>query len=226
LLIINTRAFVDPIISSHYKAWDKEYLSRGRIWAGAVKDLPPLPVGSLVLELGSGDGKTLAAMPSSWIKVALDVSPEALRLARRSRLDASFILADACSLPLANQRFDAVFAFHVAGHLLADERVALASEVARVLKPRGRLFFRDFSFEDMRTGQGEMVETGTFRRKNGILTHFFREDEAKRLFSCLMPESVTTHRWMLKVMGERMLRAEVQAVFRNTEPNILNTKEI
>lgn len=201
---------------SHRKAWEREYRSRGRIWAGAVKDLPRLPAGSRVLELGSGDGKTLAAMPADWVKIALDVSFEALQLSGQSISNSSFILADASCLPLANERFDAVFAFHVAGHLLAKERGALASEVARVLLPGGRLFFRDFSFEDMRAGQGEIVETATFLRKNGIITHFFREDEAKELFYPLMPESVATHRWMLKVKGEKIQRAEVQAVFQKT----------
>jgi len=225
LPIINAKPFVDPIISSHLKAWDREYQSRGRIWAGGVKDLPRLPAGSRVLELGSGDGKTLRAMPCDWVKVALDVSPQALQLARRAGSDATFILADASRLPLINEIFDAVFAFHVTGHLLAEGRRSLASEAARVLRPRGRLFFRDFSFDDMRAGRGEMVEAGTYLRKNGILTHFFSEDEAEGVFSSLMPESVTTHRWSLRVKGEEMQRAEVQAVFQKTRANILNTQK-
>lgn len=213
---------MDPIVSSYHRAWDRDYASRGRVWGGGVKDLPQLPVRSRVLELGCGDGKTLAAMPCGWEKVALDVSPQALRLARRAGTDASFILADASSLPLANERFDAVFAFHVAGHLLAEPRAALAREALRVLKPGRRLFFRDFASDDMRAGLGEMVEPGTYLRKNGIITHFFREDEAEGLFSGLMPEAVATHRWRLRVRGEEMQRAEVQAVFRKASANILN----
>ena len=204
---------MDPIVSSYHKAWDRDYASRGRVWAGGVKDLPQLPACSRVLELGCGDGKTLAVMPYGWVKVALDVSLQALLLARLAGTDASFILADASRLPLANERFDAVFAFHVAGHLLAEGRAALAREAARVLRPRGRLFFRDFSSFDMRAGLGEMVEPGTYLRKNGIITHFFDEDEAKGLFSGLMLEAVTTHRWRQRVLGEVMQRAEVQAIF-------------
>ena len=213
---------MDPIVSSYHKAWDRDYASRGQVWGGGVKDLPQLPAGSRVLELGCGDGKTLAAMSCGWEKVALDVSPQALLLARRAGTDASFILADASSLPLANERFDAVFAFHVAGHLLAKRRAALAREAVRVLRPRGRLFFRDFSSVDMRAGKGEMVEPGTYLRKNGIITHFFDEDEAKGLFYGLMLEAVTTHRWRLRVRGDEMQRAEVQAVFLKASANILN----
>jgi len=200
-------------VDSHLKAWDKDYASRGRLWGGAVMDLPLLPEGSAVLELGCGNGKTLSALPSDWSVVALDVSREALHLARRARADAHFILADASRLPLRGESFESVFAFHVTGHLLASGRCALAREAARVLAPGGRLFFRDFAAEDMRAGQGEEVENGTFRRGSGILTHYFTENEVKELFCLLQPVSIATHCWKMRVNGEDHLRAEVEAVF-------------
>ena len=152
-------------------------------------------------------------MPGDWKIVALDVSREALHLAHRVRGDAALILADASCLPLQDESFDAVFAFHVTGHLLAKDRSALASEAARVLVPGGRLFFRDFCEQDMRAGQGEEVEPGTFRRGSGILTHYFRESEVKELFCELLPASIGTHCWKMRVKGEDLLRAEVEAVF-------------
>jgi ubiquinone/menaquinone biosynthesis C-methylase UbiE len=204
---------VDPQSNSHLKAWDKDYAIRGRLWGGAVIDLPLLPEGSAVLELGCGDGKTLSALPGGWKIVALDVSSQALRLARRVRADARLILADASRLPLQENSFDAIFAFHVTGHLLAADRRALAREAARALALGGRLFFRDFSEQDMRAGQGEEVEPGTFRRGSGTLTHYFTEKEVEELFCGLRPVSIDTHRWKLRVKGEDHLRAEVGAVF-------------
>ncbi|MGB7545294.1 MAG: class I SAM-dependent methyltransferase, partial [Methanothrix sp.] len=140
--------------ADHLIAWNQDYAQRGRIWAGSAKDLPTLTKGSMVLEMGCGDGKSLSAMPASWNVAAIDISIQGLRLSRKARPDVSLILADGCRLPLRSERFDAVFAFHVAGHLLLAERLALAGEAARVLRPGGRLFFRDFSVEDMRMGQG------------------------------------------------------------------------
>lgn len=204
---------MDTHLNSHIKAWDKDYASRGRLWGGGVKNLPLLPVGSSVLELGCGDGKTLSAMSSNWKIVALDVSPQALQLARRARADVDLILADAGSLPLREKRFDAIFAFHVAGHLLAADRSALAREAARALLPGGRLFFRDFCELDMRAGQGEEMEPGTFRRGSGILTHYFSESEVEKLFCDLQPISIAMHRWKMRVKGETLVRAEVEAVF-------------
>jgi len=210
---IPTKTLVDSYNNSHLKAWDKDYARRGRLWGGAVMDLPHLPEGSVVLELGCGNGKTLSALPCGGKIVALDFSRDALHLARRARADAHFILADASCLPLQEESFDAVFAFHVGGHLLAADRQALAAEAARALLPGGRLFFRDFCEQDMRAGQGEEVEAGTFRRGSGILTHYFSESEVGELFCDLQPVSIGTHCWKMRVRGEDHLRAEVEAVF-------------
>lgn len=204
---------MDTHLNTRLNAWDNDYASRGRLWGGGAKNLPALPVGSTVLELGCGDGKTLSGMPERLKIVALDISREGLRLARQVGGDVNLILADASRLPLQGESFDAIFTFHVTGHLLAAERRALAREAERVLLPGGRLFFRDFEAEDMRAGQGEVVETGTFRRKNGILTHYFSESEVKELFCDLQAVSIGTHRWKLRVRGEDLVRAEVEAVF-------------
>jgi hypothetical protein len=62
-------------------------------------------------------------------------------------------------------------------------------------------------------GQGEMVEEGTYLRGAGILTHYFTEEEVELLFCDLLPISVSTHRWKLRVKGKDLARAEVEAVF-------------
>ncbi len=197
-------------------AWDREYSRRGRLWGRAVSDMPILPAESRVLELGCGDGKTLSCMPDCWRKFALDVSIQALLLSQRICPDASLILADASALPFQDGGFDAVFAFHVTGHLLSDGREAIAGEVARVLAPGGRLLFREFVIRDMRAGHGEEVETGTFLNKNGIVTHFFQAGEAEELFVDLQPISVALRSWSMRIKGKEIARSELQAVFQKT----------
>ncbi|HOU70351.1 MAG TPA: class I SAM-dependent methyltransferase [Methanothrix sp.] len=201
-----------PPLVDHLQAWDRDYARRGRVWGGSVKDLPALPDGSLVLEMGCGDGKTLSIMPASWRIAAVDISFQALLLARQARPDAGLLLADVCRLPFQSESFDAALAFHVAGHLFLDQRLALAKEAARVLRPGGRLFFRDFSREDMRMGQGEEVEEATFRRGSGIITHYFREEEVAAMFSGLEMDLIRTQRWSMRIRGEKLLRSEVEAV--------------
>jgi ubiquinone/menaquinone biosynthesis C-methylase UbiE len=200
-------------VNSHLDAWDRDYRNRGRLWGGGAKDLPALPTGSVVLEMGCGNGKTLAGMPTVWRIAALDSSQKALRLCRISAPHTDLILANACILPFRKSCFDFVFAFHVTGHMLLPSREALAREVARVLASGGKLFFREFGAEDMRSLKGKEVESGTFLRGNDILTHYFTKSEVEGLFSYLQPITVHTHRWKLRVKGQDLTRAEVEAVF-------------
>jgi SAM-dependent methyltransferase len=202
-------------VESYRKAWERDYKSRGLLWGGGLPSLPDLPSGSKVLELGCGNGKTISAMLQyPWTITALDVSVGAVMLGRIAAPErADFIVADACLLPFRDLAFDAVFAFHVVGHVLHAERETMAAEVTRVLRHEGKLFFRDFGAEDMRAGMGEEIEPSTFRRGQGVTTHYFTEDEAADLFSLMKPVAILTHKWKMRVRGKDLLRAEVEAVF-------------
>jgi ubiquinone/menaquinone biosynthesis C-methylase UbiE len=201
-------------VNSYITAWDKDYHNRGRLWGGSVKGIPDLPIGSQVLELGCGSGKTLSAMQERpWKVVALDFSPEALRLSRSDNPYIDLVLADVSCLPFHDRSFDAIFAFHITGHLLQDERKLLAAEVARVMRWDGKFFFREFELNDMRKGQGEEVERHTFRRGKGVITHYFTKEETIDLFSELMLITIKLHRWKMRVTGKDFFRAEIDAVF-------------
>jgi len=206
-------------------AWNREYKQKGRIWRGAPAKLPDLPPGSRVLELGCGNGKTLAAMlKRPWRVAALDLSPLAVRLGRETATsfrdessEAEFIAADVICLPFRDSTFDAVFAFHVIGHLRENERRRAAREAVRVLKAEGRLFFLEFGVEDMRAGKGKEVETNTFMRGGGVLTHYFSEEEVMRVFEMLRPISIRTEKRSTRIMGRDHVRAEVEAEFIKVE---------
>jgi SAM-dependent methyltransferase len=197
-------------------AWDEDYRKRGNLWGGAPASLPEIPAGATVLEIGCGNGKTLAALARRSSHVtAVEISREALLLARRhpATAAAAFVLADARDLPFRDCVFDLVFLVHVAGHLPARDRITLASEVCRVLADGGTLIFRAFSIEDMRAGKGVEVEPKTFRRGSGITTHYFTETEVLELFSPLTPVLLRTDRWRMRVRGKYLPRAEVEGVF-------------
>lgn len=204
-------------VKTYKAAWDEDYRRRGDLWGGAPPPLPDLPAGAAVLELGCGNGKTLDALARrSWRVTAVDISSHAVSLARQhpATATASLVVADAECLPFREGVFDAVFLVHVAGHVPEQGRRAVASEVCRVLRPGGAAFFRGFSIEDMRAGKGVEVEKQTFRRGDGIITHYFTEAEVVDLFAPLIPVLVQTDRWQLRVRGRDLPRAEVKAVFR------------
>ena len=197
-------------------AWEEEYLCKGVVWGGAVHHLPELPVGSRVLELGCGNGKTLSAMiQRNWDVTAIDFSARAVAMSRKNicTQKGDVCVADARSLPFSHGRFDAVFAIHIFSHLDQIERTRAVAESVRVLKTGGILYFSGFSPEDFRSGKGSIVEEGTVKKGSGICTHYFTEPETKILFGNLMLEKITTERWSMRVRGKDFPRAEVQATF-------------
>lgn len=197
--------------------WDDDYRRRGNLWGGAPPPLPDLPAGAAVLEVGCGNGKTLAALLRQSSRVtAVDISPHAVALARRHPGTAAISpgVADARHLPFRKGTFDAVFLIHIIGHLPEPGRRAAVSEVCRVLRPGGAAFFRGFSVEDMRAGKGDETEPQTFRRGDGIITHYFTEDETEDLFAPLDPVFLRTHRWQMRIRGRDLPRAEIEAVFK------------
>jgi SAM-dependent methyltransferase len=199
------------------KEWEEDYCRRGILWSGAIRDLPELPSGSHILEIGCGNGKMVHAMVRrGWDVTAMDFSSRAVGFCRRAFPDPLYgqvMVADARRIPFKDDAFDAIFAFHIIGHLPAPDRKCVAGEVIRLLRTGGMLFFCEFSVDDFRFGKGLEMEESTFRRGTGILTHYFSEHEVADLFSGLTRVSVTIHQWPMRVRGCSLVRSEVQGVF-------------
>lgn len=100
-------------------------------WQAWVRSVLPLLQGQ-VLELGCGPGTLQRAAPS----MALDASPQMLRLARRKAPQSRLIHADARWIPLPAAAFDTVVATFPSEYI-ADQRTL--SEIRRVLRPSGKL---------------------------------------------------------------------------------------
>jgi MPBQ/MSBQ methyltransferase len=166
--------------------WEGDYRMRGRLYSGSPWNLPALAAGSKVLELGCGDGRTLGlACRRGWAVTGLDWAPSALGICRsRPEMTGprSLVLGDARTLPFRDRVFDGVFAIHVIGHSGMEGRRQIARECTRVLRPGGTLIVREFGTGDLRAGQGNEVENGTFRRGSGIITHYFIAEEIAALF--------------------------------------------
>ncbi len=193
--------------------WETEYARKGRVWGGAVHNLPERAAGENVLELGCGNGKTFAALLGRGCSVTgIDISVSAAALCRSQApagAAGEVAVADACHLPFAAGTFDAVVAFHVLGHLWENDRKNAVEEIVRVLRPGGTLYFSAFSRKDFRAGRGKEGESWTFARRNGIATHYFTEDEVRALAGSRFGGECKTHTWYLIVRGERFLRAEI-----------------
>ena len=92
-----------------------------------------------ILDLGCGSGRSVEifrgiAPDAAWVGIDVEDSPE---VRQRTRTDAEFHTFDGVSLPFADARFDVVYCAQVLEHVERPE--PLLAEVARVLKPGGRL---------------------------------------------------------------------------------------
>ncbi|MDD1695717.1 MAG: class I SAM-dependent methyltransferase [Methanoregula sp.] len=198
-------------------AWENEYTRKGKLWSGVIHDLPEMPAGSQVLDLGCGNGKTLPVMINRrWNVTALDISGKAVTFSRnvsQGPSPAEVMVADARNIPFKSSKFDAVFAIHMIGHVHETDRELIAREVSRILKKGGILFFCDFSTYDVRFGNGKETEPSTFLRGTEIITHYFTRQEVIDLFPGLNCGSVTLHQWLMRVRGKHLERSEVIGVF-------------
>jgi SAM-dependent methyltransferase len=90
------------------------------------------------LDVGCGDGRTTGAWLAEHARsyVGVDVSARAVEQARELGLDAR-VITDAGELPFADAGFDFVACIEVFEHLFDAE--GAAAEIARVLRPGGRL---------------------------------------------------------------------------------------
>ena len=199
------------------EAWEDEYCKKGVLWSGLTHELPELPPGSRVLELGCGNGKTLSALiRRGWNVIALDSSHKAVTMSRnlvKGLSPAEIMVADARMIPVKNATFDAVYAIHVIGHMHEPDRREIAFEVTRTLKPGGIMFFCEFSTEDVRYGKGHTIEPSTFLRGTKIITHYFTLQEVTDLFPELLCKTVSLHQWPMRIRGNNLVRSEVIAVF-------------
>lgn len=109
--------------------------------------------GANVLEVGVGQGTDLVQFARAGARVTgIDITQRHLDLARRNfevrGLSGTFQLANAASMPFADEIFDVVYSFGVLHH--TDQTVRCISECYRVLKPGGTLLiglYHKYSFD-------------------------------------------------------------------------------
>jgi SAM-dependent methyltransferase len=104
--------------------------------------LGPSPDGARprLLDCGCGTGAIVAHLGGRGRAVGVDLSPEALRLARTR--GAAVARAELLALPFADASFDVVTSFDVIYHRWVADDAAAVREMARVLRPGGALLLR------------------------------------------------------------------------------------
>ena len=167
-------------MSGQEEAWESFYSENRRPWRGIsdIGDLP-FPPGGRILEVGCGNGKTALALSKKGFSVTgVDLSGSAVEMCRELLPDSGeFICASVTGLPFDDGTFDGAVAFHVLEHLTDEEMQLADRDLSRVLNPGSHLLVRCFAKGDMRSGKGEDIGRSTVIRGNGILYHYYEEEE-------------------------------------------------
>jgi demethylmenaquinone methyltransferase / 2-methoxy-6-polyprenyl-1,4-benzoquinol methylase len=129
--------------ASYDRVLDYGTLMQDRRWKEWVVKGAGLTSGSKVLDIGCGTCLLEERLRRDCIVIGVDLSEEMLRIgqARRSQTVDSMLQSDGEVLPFRDGAFDAVVSCYVVKYC---EPKILASEMARVLKPGGRLALYDF----------------------------------------------------------------------------------
>jgi SAM-dependent methyltransferase len=107
--------------------------------AALIDDLlAELPADPDVLDIGPCDGaRTLANLPVG--SLGIDISRDALELARETVPDSALLQGDMATLPVSDGSVDGITAYHAVFHVPRTEHPAVYEEFARVLRPGGTL---------------------------------------------------------------------------------------
>lgn len=202
-------------------AWQKLYAKHGLQYGGRgdIRALEPhLRAGMTALDAGCGDGKTTELLASKCDVVGCDFSREALVSLRgqRQAMDSlNLVECNLMSLPFEREKFDAITCIHAMSHLVSEDRQTVARELVRVLRRGGHILVEAFGIEDIRCGDGEEIETATFLRGTGILTHYFREHEVASLFPGLLVISETSDARRVTMGSVAGKRETIRTLLRN-----------
>jgi SAM-dependent methyltransferase len=114
-------------------------------WARVKDFLDHLPKGSLLADVGSGDGKYFGVNPGV-LSIGCDRSEELLKVSWSPVYET--FCCDAVKLPYRDDAFDAAICIAVMHHLASvPRRLALLSELLRIVLPGGRVVVQAWAQE-------------------------------------------------------------------------------
>jgi alkylated DNA repair protein alkB family protein 8 len=125
--------------------WNHTRGKRKVYWNLVKEFIEGLPAGSLLADVGSGDGKYFGVNPNIFT-VGCDRSLQLLEVSKESNQET--FCCDAVLLPFVSNTFDAAICIAVLHHIATIERrYSLISELLRITKTNGIIFLQAWALE-------------------------------------------------------------------------------
>ena len=165
--------------------WNNRFLEKEKIWGiepsktalYALELLKYLDITKILIP-GAGYGRHTKFFSNYNYKVTgIEISKNALNIAREFDKKSNFILGSVLDMPFNNELYDAIFCYNLLHLLLRNERVFFIEKCYRQLKNEGFVFFSVFSDKENSYGQGRLIEENTFESKPYRPTHYFSEQD-------------------------------------------------
>jgi SAM-dependent methyltransferase len=165
--------------------WDARFRLEGRVWGDAPSRTAEYAREAFareglrtVLVPGAGYGRNAALFAAAGFRVVgVEISPEALRLARRGAASEAYVRGTVLALPIC--RCDAIYCFNVLHLLRLPERKQLVAACRACLAEGGLAFFAVFSEREPSYGRGREVEKDTYESKPGRPVHYFTDADLR-----------------------------------------------
>ncbi|KJE88559.1 tRNA methyltransferase [Capsaspora owczarzaki ATCC 30864] len=130
--------------------------TRYKPWPVVDGFLGSLPAGSLLADVGCGNGKYLGVNPSV-MGIGCDRSDALIGICNNRGFES--LVADNLSLPFRSGLFDAAISIAVIHHLVTEERrLAAMAEIVRLLRPGGRLLVFVWALEQDKFGSSNTTQ--------------------------------------------------------------------
>ena len=125
-------------------------------WHRVKAFIDTIEAGSLLADIGSGDGKYFGLSPTIF-SLGCDRSMKLLEVSRDSQFET--FCCDAVKLPLRSDVFDAVLCIAVLHHIATvDRRVSVIRELLRICRPGGRVMLQAWALEQEASSKKKFEE--------------------------------------------------------------------
>lgn len=191
-----TRTYVHDVYNKIASHFDE---TRRTQWSGPKEFVSSLPKGSVVLDIGCGNGRYGDAPSIAYVGV--DACIPIMQIAKDKRPSALFAAANGLNLPFRDGAFDAVMSVAVLHHLPdVRSRRRFVAEAVRVVRPGGKVFmtvWANSANQDRRKARWtEGKEPGDYfvpwnNKNTGEVHiryyHLFEKEELESLLASILP---------------------------------------